>query len=39
MEESDENIILKSTSGDALYDHIENTNGSTRVSSKCMMAR
>jgi len=39
MEESDENVILKSTNGEALYDHIENTNGSTWVSSKCIMAR
>jgi len=39
MEESDENITLKSISGEALYEHIEYTDENARVSSKCIVAR
>jgi len=39
MDESEENITLKSISGEALYEHIENTDESARVSSKCIYAR
>lgn len=39
MEELEEKITLKSISGEALYEHIENTDESERVSSKCIFAR
>ena len=39
MEESEENTTLKSISGEALYEHIENTDESARISSKCTYAR
>lgn len=39
MEVLEDNISLKSTSEEALYEHIENTDESARVSSKCIFAR
>jgi len=39
MEESEEKITIKSISGETLYEHIENTDESERVSSKCIYAR